>query len=592
MKIVTIGSRVCDDAIHMQKCGIDNECRIVGVSPFAFCTGEMSTLSLDGISNDYRIKMLGFEVIKDCTANLGMGEYVVIDFLCASLKISELLFSNGKTVRCTYNHFYVEHENEIISQIEKEFSTKLHTKRILNPLEWTNEVLRTEIQNFADKLSKIGKVVLVENKIPFQHLDSSGKIVNRANYQEIADLNYFYQQCCALIYEMLDCTVIAKVQNILGIGEQIAGDNLKYTEEYYKYITQSLQLIKQKKEREAILKDYKINFWDRVEKLCLEELQEDIKKRNKEDIEYILIGSEEVKHRLHSSSIDIAHFIQYSPNDFVKSEVRQKLKKILKKERKQIVIIPYLYHANEILDLLGNYGYNGDANIVMPSGIDILLKNFTGEYIDCYGNQVVSTSGNEYHLKGMGIKIDDYSCKESVLCVEAFHGARLYIGRNVRTDKLLLMLHIAGEIRIDENTTFADNCKIYADPFFKIQVGRDCMFSSKVIIRANVPAEMFDGKFVNLISEPYSKSNITKRSIVLGEHVWVGYQVVLLCGTDVRNGSIIGARSIVTGEFPNNCIIAGEPAAVKKKDIGWERDPFALKIQSVEYANKTIGEKG
>lgn len=37
---------------------------------------------------------------------------------------------------------------------------------------------------------------------------------------------------------------------------------------------------------------------------------------------------------------------------------------------------------------------------------------------------------------------------------------------------------------------------------------------------------------------------------------------IILCGTQIGNNVIIGANSVVSGEYPDDCVIAGNPAKI------------------------------
>ena len=81
--------------------------------------------------------------------------------------------------------------------------------------------------------------------------------------------------------------------------------------------------------------------------------------------------------------------------------------------------------------------------------------------------------------------------------------------------------------------------------------------------------------------------------MVISDHVWVGTRVVVLGNANVGKGSIIGACSLIKGSIPNNCVAAGVPAKVKKKDIAWCRKNFADSIglipeQYIDYTNDSI----
>ena len=51
-------------------------------------------------------------------------------------------------------------------------------------------------------------------------------------------------------------------------------------------------------------------------------------------------------------------------------------------------------------------------------------------------------------------------------------------------------------------------------------------------------------------------------NIVLGENCWVGARTVLLAGTRIGTGSIIGAGTVVDFDVPPYVVVAGNPARV------------------------------
>ena len=53
----------------------------------------------------------------------------------------------------------------------------------------------------------------------------------------------------------------------------------------------------------------------------------------------------------------------------------------------------------------------------------------------------------------------------------------------------------------------------------------------------------------------------------MGIMLWVGMNACILYNTDISNGSIIGAMSLVKAKIPNNCIAAGNPARVMPGQI-------------------------
>jgi len=59
--------------------------------------------------------------------------------------------------------------------------------------------------------------------------------------------------------------------------------------------------------------------------------------------------------------------------------------------------------------------------------------------------------------------------------------------------------------------------------------------------------------------------------IFIGNHCWIGHAVEILKGTFINDNCVIGARSVVSKKFhEKNCIIAGHPAKIVKRQINWD----------------------
>jgi virginiamycin A acetyltransferase len=55
----------------------------------------------------------------------------------------------------------------------------------------------------------------------------------------------------------------------------------------------------------------------------------------------------------------------------------------------------------------------------------------------------------------------------------------------------------------------------------------------------------------------------SRGGIVIGDDVWIGANCVLLDGTAIGSGSVIGAASLLRGELPPGCVAFGVPAVVR-----------------------------
>jgi acetyltransferase-like isoleucine patch superfamily enzyme len=60
---------------------------------------------------------------------------------------------------------------------------------------------------------------------------------------------------------------------------------------------------------------------------------------------------------------------------------------------------------------------------------------------------------------------------------------------------------------------------------------------------------------------PFSSS----KPIHIGDNVWVGFDAVILPGTTIGRGSVIGSKSVVSGNIPEYSVAVGNPAKVISK---------------------------
>ncbi len=83
---------------------------------------------------------------------------------------------------------------------------------------------------------------------------------------------------------------------------------------------------------------------------------------------------------------------------------------------------------------------------------------------------------------------------------------------------------------------------------------------------------------IKLISSNHDfedKSVISKAPpIKIGDNVWLGANVIILPGISIGSNVIIGAGSVVTKSFPDNVVIAGNPAKVLKSNENKNREEY------------------
>ena len=130
------------------------------------------------------------------------------------------------------------------------------------------------------------------------------------------------------------------------------------------------------------------------------------------------------------------------------------------------------------------------------------------------------------------------------------------------------------EVTIGENVGCETRTFIRVSEGTKVSIGDDCMFASSIELRADDSHAIYDvrtGKRAN-----------PARPIQIGNHVWLGKNVVVMAGVTIGDGSVIGFRSVVTRDIPNNCVAAGAPARVVRRDTAWERPMLSYRRPGIE----------
>ena len=112
-----------------------------------------------------------------------------------------------------------------------------------------------------------------------------------------------------------------------------------------------------------------------------------------------------------------------------------------------------------------------------------------------------------------------------------------------------------GLLKIGRNTYIGENNIIRASGGVKI--GDNCLISNNVVI----VSENHGTK----LGIPITKqSSATKKGVTICDDVWIGANVVILPGVVVGSGAVVGAGSVVVRSVPENAIVMGNPATVKK----------------------------
>jgi len=104
-----------------------------------------------------------------------------------------------------------------------------------------------------------------------------------------------------------------------------------------------------------------------------------------------------------------------------------------------------------------------------------------------------------------------------------------------------------------------------------VEIGPYCLISWNVVILDNArwprdrPARRTALERAARAPERRIEAGESARPVRLGRNVWVGFDVCILPGVTIGEGSIVGARSVVESEVPPYTVVAGNPARVIRR---------------------------
>ena len=140
------------------------------------------------------------------------------------------------------------------------------------------------------------------------------------------------------------------------------------------------------------------------------------------------------------------------------------------------------------------------------------------------------------------------------------------IGDNARfsSGKIYLNDTSGQHIRIGAETT-VQGAYLLIDEAASIDIGRDCMLSTDIMIRTGDKHSILDAASGQRINP--------SQDIHIADRVWIGRSATLLKGTVLQPETIVATRALVCRKFTEgHCVIAGIPANIVKRGVRWDRE--------------------
>ena len=141
-------------------------------------------------------------------------------------------------------------------------------------------------------------------------------------------------------------------------------------------------------------------------------------------------------------------------------------------------------------------------------------------------------------------------------------GKQLSIGRGCRFDVFNNEKDIKTLV-FGSNVQLNDYVHIVA--MEKITIGNNVLMASHIFISDNSHGSYKGDENDSSPTIPPTNRDYPTSSIHIGDNSWICDGVMIMPGSRIGKGCIIGAHSIVRGEIPDFSIAAGNPAKVIKK---------------------------
>jgi acetyltransferase-like isoleucine patch superfamily enzyme len=118
-------------------------------------------------------------------------------------------------------------------------------------------------------------------------------------------------------------------------------------------------------------------------------------------------------------------------------------------------------------------------------------------------------------------------------------------------------LRVGGASSVTRTTEIGENVTLEGLHIYgcgKVKIGSHTKIGQETVILSQ--NHNYEGNKL-----PYGSDYVAK-DVTIGECVWIGMRVTILPGTEIGEGAIVQAGSVVHGKIPPFAIVGGNPAKV------------------------------
>ena len=195
--------------------------------------------------------------------------------------------------------------------------------------------------------------------------------------------------------------------------------------------------------------------------------------------------------------------------------------------------------------------------IIYENGIETdTIKNNTLEIKtdSSSGLQVNFLGRNNILIVEEGVRFED-----SIISFSS-DNALVYLSRSNKPYKLKISACRSSVIYFGSNNYFNSQLNAIVSEQQNLIIGGDGVFSFDIWIRTADPHLIYD-------IDSHKRINNSK-SILIGDHVWLGQSAMILKGTSIGSGSIVGAGAVLAGKtIRSNEVWGGNPGRKLKENV-------------------------
>lgn len=166
------------------------------------------------------------------------------------------------------------------------------------------------------------------------------------------------------------------------------------------------------------------------------------------------------------------------------------------------------------------------------------------------------------------------SFRRKLGCYLANHAANL-LPSDSGSKRLRNGIYRLMGVRMGNDTTFAGDSYINIGPSATLTVGNNCFFNRQCYFDLSAAIDIGDNVYVGThcvfvtanheMGPPEQRAGkVSAKPLRIGKGAWIGTRVTVLPGVTIGAGAVVASGSLVRESVPDNTLVAGVPAVVKK----------------------------